>query len=396
MRDNSLNILLLASWYPSKEDPTAGSFVQEQAHMLREYGHKVAVIHPFMLGTFASSITKRSTVSYTQEDGIRVLRVGVAPPLPFFRAISYAYCFRRVRKAMNRFQLDQKEFAVIHSHAMFMGGVIGYMLSKKNNLPQVHTEHTSGLIFNPKQYTNKDLSLSRKAYAHCHKVLFVSQFAMKHTLSNIALESRGNVVVLPNIVDPSFFSFPIGPFSKATSFKFLVIGSLIPRKNHQLLLEAFRLVQKEFPSVGLSIAGNGPLELELRSLCVSLKLENVYWLPRLNRSEVKEQMAAHQVILSTSKIETFGLTIAEAQAMGKPVVVTDSGGVRDIVTQETGIVTECSPEAFAKGMIHMIQSLDSYDPETIRETAKSRFAAEVIMNQLNEIYRQLHDGNLYL
>ena len=396
MRDNSLNILLLASWYPSMEHPTAGSFVQEQAHMLRDYGHQVTVIHPFLLGTFASSITKRSTVSYTQEDGIRVLRVGVAPPLPFFRAISYAYCFRRVRKAMNRFQLDQKEFAVIHSHAMFMGGVIGYMLSKKNNLPQVHTEHTSGLIFNPKQYTNKDLSLSRKAYAHCHKVLFVSQFAMKHTLSNIALESRGNVVVLPNIVDPSFFSFPIGPFSKATSFKFLVIGSLIPRKNHQLLLEAFRLVQKEFPSVGLSIAGNGPLELELRSLCVSLKLENVYWLPRLNRSEVKEQMAAHQVILSTSKIETFGLTIAEAQAMGKPVVVTDSGGVRDIVTQETGIVTECSPEAFAKGMIHMIQSLDSYDPETIRETAKSRFAAEVIMNQLNEIYRQLHDGNLYL
>ena len=386
MRDNSLNILLLASWYPSKEDPTAGSFVQEQAHMLRDYRHQVTVIHPFLLGTFASSITKRSTVSYTQEDGIRVLRVGVAPPLPFFRAISYAYCFRRVRKAMNRFQLDQKEFAVIHSHAMFMGGVIGYMLSKKNNLPQVHTEHTSGLIFNPKQYTNKDLSLSRKAYAHCHKVLFVSQFAMKHTLSNIALESKENVVVLPNIVDPSFFSFPIGPFSKATSFKFLVIGSLIPRKNHQLLLEAFRLVQKEFPSVGLSIAGNGPLEQELRGLCESLKLENIYWLPRLNRSEVKEQMAAHQVILSTSKIETFGLTIAEAQAMGKPVVVTDSGGVRDIVTQETGIVTEGSSEAFAKGMLQLIQSYVTYDPETIRQSAKRRFSSEVIMEQLHEIY----------
>lgn len=396
MRDNSLNILLIVSWYPSIEDPTAGSFVQEQAHMLRDYGHQVTVIHPFMLGTFASSITKRSTVFYTQEDGIRVLRVGVAPPLPFFRAMSYAYCFRWVRKAMKTFHLDPKEFAVIHSHAMFMGGLIGHKLSKKYKLPHVHTEHTSGLIFNPKQYTRKDLSLSRKAYAHCHKVLFVSQFAMKHTLSNIALDSRGNVVVLPNIVDPSFFSFPIGPFSKATSFKFLMIGNFIPIKNHQLLLEAFRLVQKEFPSVGLSIAGNGPLELELRSLCVSLKLENVNWLPRLNRSEVKEQMAAHKVVLSTSKVETFGLTIAEAQAMGKPVVVTDSGGVRDIVTQETGIVTECNPEAFAKGMIHMIQSYDTYHSETIRQFAKRRFAAEVIMNQLNEIYRWLHDGNLYL
>ena len=396
MRDNSLNILLLASWYPSKEDPTEGSFVQEQAHMLRDYGHQVTVIHPFLLGTFASSITKRSTVSYTQEDGIRVLRVGVAPPLPFFRAISYAYCFRWVRKAMNTFQIDPKEFAVIHSHAMFMGGLIGHKLSKKYKFPLVHTEHTSGLIFNPKQYTKKDISFTRKAYSHCHKVLFVSHFALKHTLANIALESKDNLVVLPNIVNPSFFSSPILPLSKATSFRFLVIGNFIPIKNHQLLLEAFRLVQNELPTIGLSIAGNGPLEQELRGLSESLKLENVYWLPRLNRAEVKEQMATHQVILSTSNVETFGLTIAEAQAMGKPVVVTDSGGVRDIVTQETGKVTECSPEAFAKGMIHMIQSLDSYDPETIRQSAKSRFAAAVIMNQLNEIYRQLHDGILYL
>jgi len=316
--------------------------------------------------------------------------------LPFFRAISYAYCFRRVRKAMHTFHIDPKEFAVIHSHAMFMGGVIGHKLSKKYNLPHVHTEHTSGLIFNPKQYTKKDISITRKAYSHCHKVLFVSNFALKHTLSNIALKSKDTFVVLPNVVDSSFFSSPILHFSKATSLRFLVIGNFIPRKNHQLLLEAFGLVQKEFPTVGLSIAGNGPLENHLRALCESLNLENVHWLPILNRAEVKEQMSAHHVILSTSKVETFGLTIAEAQAMGKPVVVTDSGGVRDIVSQETGVVTELSSEAFAKGLMLLIQTFHTYDPETIRQSAKNRFAAEVIMNQLNEIYRQLHDGNLYL
>jgi glycosyltransferase involved in cell wall biosynthesis len=316
--------------------------------------------------------------------------------MPLLRGISYAYCFQRVRIAMKKFQLDPKDFSIIHSHAMFMGGVIGHKLSKKYKLPHVHTEHTSGLIFNPKQYTKKDIAITRKAYSHCHKVLFVSHFALKHTLANIALESKDNLVVLPNVVDSSFFSSPILPLSKATSFRFLVIGNFIPIKNHQLLLEAFRLVQKEFPTVGLSIAGIGPLELELRGLSESLKLENVNWLSRLNRTAVKEQMAAHQVILSTSKVETFGLTIAEAQAMGKPVVVTDSGGVRDIVSQETGIVTELSSEAFAEGLIHMIQSLDSYDSETIRQSAKNRFAAQVIMNQLNEIYRQLHDGNLYL
>ena len=388
MRDKRFNILLMASWYPSKEHPTAGSFVQEQAHMLRDFGYQVTVIHPFMLGTFANSINKRSTVSLTHEDDIRVVRVGVAPPVPFFRGVSYAYCFQRVREAMNRFQLDPKDFAVIHSHAMFMGGLIGYWLSKKYNLPQVHTEHTSGPIFNPKQYSKRDFSMTRKAYEHCHKVLFVSQFCLERTLQNLSLEVRDTFKVLPNVVDTAFFSSSILSRAKATSWKFLMIGNFIPIKNHRLLLEAFSLVQNQYPAVGLSIAGNGPLEQELRTLCVSLKLENVYWLPRLNRAEVKEQMASHHAILSTSTIETFGLTLAEAQAMGKPVVATDSGGVRDIVTQETGIVTEGSSESFAKGMLQLIQSYDTYDPETIQQSAIRRFSSEVIMEQLHEIYDQ--------
>jgi len=388
MRDKRFNILLMASWYPSKEHPTAGSFVQEQAHMLRDFGYQVTVIHPFMLGTFANSINKRSTVSLTHEDDIRVVRVGVAPPVPFFRGVSYAYCFQRVREAMNRFQLDPKDFAVIHSHAMFMGGLIGYWLSKKYNLPQVHTEHTSGPIFNPKQYSKRDFSMTRKAYEHCHKVLFVSQFCLERTLQNLSLEVRDTFKVLPNVVDTAFFSSSILSRAKATSWKFLMIGNFIPIKNHRLLLEAFSLVQNQYPAVGLSIAGNGPLEQELRTLCVSLKLENVYWLPRLNRAEVKEQMASHHAILSTSTIETFGLTLAEAQAMGKPVVATDSGGVRDIVTKETGIVTEGSSESFAKGILQLIQSYDTYDQETIRQSAKRRFSSEVIMEQLHEIYDQ--------
>jgi len=394
MNKHSLHILLIASWYPSKENPTAGSFVQEQAHMLRDFGHQVTVIHPFMLGTFANAITKRSYDSFSDEDGIRVLRVGVVPPMPFFRGISYAYCFRKVCNAMKKFQLDPKDFSIIHSHAMFMGGVIGHKLSKEYNLPQVHTEHTSGFIFRPDQYAKHDLSLTKEVFTNCQQVFFVSKFAKEETLRNLGLASLSSCLVLPNLVDASFFETSSNV--KPSPFSFLIIGDLIDVKNHQLLLEAWALMEKERSNLQLSIVGEGHLEESLKELAASLGLKNIVWLPRLNRAEVKEQMSVHQVILSASKVETFGLTIAEAQAMGKPVVVTDSGGVRDIVTQNTGIVTECSPEAFAKGLIHMIQSLDSFDPETIRLSAKNRFAAEVIMNQLNEIYRRLHVENLYL
>lgn len=230
--------------------------------------------------------------------------------------------------------------------------------------------------------------MTRKAYDHCHKVLFVSQFALERTLQNLSLEVRDAFKVLPNVVDTAFFSSSILSRAKATSWKFLMIGNFIPRKNHALLLEAFAFVQKQYPSVGLTIAGHGPLMVELQALSSSLQLKNITWLPGLSRIEVRKEIAAHHAIFSTSTIETFGLTVAEAQAMGKPVVVTDSGGVRDIVTQETGVVTEGSSESFAKGILQLIQSYDTYDQETIRQSAKRRFSSEVIMEQLHEIYDQ--------
>lgn len=387
MRDKSFNILLIASWYPSKDHPTTGSFVQEQAQMLRDFGHQVIVIHPFMHGTFLNSISKRPYISFTLEDGIQVLRVGVAPPMPFFRGISYAYCFYWVQKAMKKFHIDVKQFNVIHSHAMFMGGVIGYYLSNKHKVPQVHTEHTSGLIFNRKQYTKNDMRITKKTYMQCHKVLFVSGFALKHIIAYFDLKSMDTFVVLPNMVDDAFFLTPLHTHTKDDPFKFLVIGNFIPIKNHHLLLDAFKLAQKEIPTVALTIAGNGPLEKELRAICEFQKLKNVTWLPRLNRTEVKQQMAAHQAILSTSRLETFGLTIAEAQAMGKPVVVTDSGGVQDIVTVDTGIITESNSEAFSSGLLKLIQSYNSFDSEKIRHLTKSRFASKEIIHRLNEIYK---------
>jgi len=100
-------------------------------------------------------------------------------------------------------------------------------------------------------------------------------------------------------------------------------------------------------------------------------------------------MSTHEVILSSSIVETFGLSIAEAQALGIPAVVTNSGGVRDIITLETGIITEPSASAYAEGILQMIQSYHAYDSIRIRQLASQRFASEVIMNQLNSIYQQV-------
>ena len=387
MSVEKLNILIVASWYPSKDNPIAGSFVHEQALMLRDFGHQVTVIHPFMLGTFARSITKRSTVSDSQEDGIRLLRVGVAPPLPFFRAISYAYCFHRVRKAMLKVQLDLKEFAVIHSHAAFMGGYIAVRLSQKVGIPFIHTEHASGLLYSPNQYTSTDKRLLRRIYSSARNVLFVSRYSLRNTLNILELSDSSRFSVAPNVINTDFFKESINRGSKPTNF--LMVGDFIPVKNHELLLRSWITVQTKCAGIKLTLIGDGINKIDFAKQFPELNMDFLTIMPRLGRQELREIMTRHDVILSSSVVETFGLSIAEAQALGIPALVTNSGGVTDIITPETGMVTAPNAIAFAKGIMQIIDSYDTFDSMRIRQLAMDRFSPPVIMQQLNAIYSKV-------
>lgn len=387
MRDKSLNILLITSWYPSMEDPTSGIFVQEQAHMLRDFGHQVTVIHPFMLGTFANSITKQSYQTFSTEDGIPVLRVGVSPPVPIFRSLSYRYCCFRVKKALKNHQFSWRKFDMIHSHSVFMGGYIAQKLSDELQIPFVHTEHASGLFFNPSQYSSIDRRIMRSIYTNSINVLFVSRFALDNSLSCLNITDASNASVVPNLVDLSFDKLSIK--SSAKPINFLMVGDFIPVKNHALLLNAWSRVQSVYPEVKLTLVGNGLERIEFARQFPALNHEHISCIPRLDRKGLIELMMKQEVMLSTSEVETFGLSIAEGQALGIPAVVTNSGGILDVLTSETGIVTPSNVDAFAYGVLQMIERYDSFDASRIQQLAKDRFSAPVIMQQLNAIYAKV-------
>ena len=67
----------------------------------------------------------------------------------------------------------------------------------------------------------------------------------------------------------------------------------------------------------------------------------------------------------------------------------------DVVFQSEGFHVIHTPyfapnaNAFAKGMMQIIESYDTFDSMRIRQLAKDRFASKVIMNQLNSIYEQV-------
>lgn len=378
-------ILLVSSWYPSIKQPSYGIFVAEQAKMLKSKGHRVEVLQPYLTGRTKDFIKNGFQKSITEEwDGIPVHRIPVNVILPGIKSLYYGLLSRRcIRFANKRFGVTDPPH-IIHSHSAFCGGVIGLALTKHFKIPLVHTEHSSGFIFNPEQYNRIDRVFFKRIATQAKTFLFVSRFAGQETQARMSI-TIPSAQTVPNVVENSFFTPALvtNPIYDA-----LCIGNFLPVKNQLFLLVVWQQIVQVVPETQLTFAGMGFDSPLFTEKVKSLGLEkNIRILPRLTREGVKQAMATSKMVLSASRVETFGLTLAEALAMGIPVVATDSGGPRDIILSGDGfLVPPNNPEVFAQAVLKVLQG-EHDSPEHISQRCRSRFGEDVIYNRLMAIYQ---------
>ncbi|MGC9219277.1 MAG: glycosyltransferase, partial [Athalassotoga sp.] len=157
------------------------------------------------------------------------------------------------------------------------------------------------------------------------------------------------------------------------------------KKGFKLLINAISKLDQRF---SLTIVGDGPQKEELRSLVNELKLENkVSFTGSLDRISVLNKLTESDIFVSASKIETFGIAILEALAVGLPVVTYDNGGVRDFMTDSCGIiVNEYTTEAFVKAINDLVNNLDNYDPLKIKNYVINSFSSKTFSQRVDEIY----------
>ncbi|HEX7511097.1 MAG TPA: glycosyltransferase family 4 protein [Chitinivibrionales bacterium] len=127
--------------------------------------------------------------------------------------------------------------------------------------------------------------------------------------------------------------------------RFLYLGRVVPWKGVHHLIEAFALIQKNFPfgNATLSLIGDtmywsSDYREALRRQIGDGKLsESCFLLPHTDKPQAA--FVAHDVFCNASFNEPFGRSIAEAQAAGLPVIAFKGGGVAEIVEQgKTGML----------------------------------------------------------
>jgi len=117
------------------------------------------------------------------------------------------------------------------------------------------------------------------------------------------------------------------------------ISRLYKPRDFDTLLLAFQKVVAAYPDTYLLIVGDGPYRPQIQALISGLNLTSRVALSGFRR-DIPQVLAVSDIfVLSTALWEGLPLTVLEAMASGLPVVVSDVGGVREVVLhQETGIL----------------------------------------------------------
>ena len=247
----------------------------------------------------------------------------------------------RARKKMMRI-LKQIKPDVIHTHLHSYPYVMTYAI--KHHIPIIHTMH------------NMPIFESKKLGRIILKFLFKHKFAIPVGISNIISEQIKELYHVPsytiyNPVDVSKFDIKK---DKQKQFTFITIGRMSEQKNQQLLLKSFRILVNNYKNVKLIFVGDGVLKDDLLKLTNDLKL-NDYIEYVGNVDDVENYLKIADAFVLSSIYEGLPMTILEAMAASLPIISTNVGGVKDIVTNN-GILVKVDEKDLAKAMLSLIEN----------------------------------------
>lgn len=177
---------------------------------------------------------------------------------------------------------------------------------------------------------------------------------------------------------------------------FLFVGRLVYYKGVDVLLKAFAAMEDK--NTRLTIVGTGPLEQQLKTLALSLKIsERVVFSGKLSKPDLDQAFADCQIFVlpSIERSEAFGLVQLEAMANGKPVINTDlPGGVPFVsLHEETGLtVPPADYKALAKAMDILAGDAEKRERygDNGRKRVKDKFLESSMLKKIMETYNNLY------
>ena len=399
MPDRLRTLAVPTPWYPSANNPFAGSFVQSAVEAVRDQFEQVRILHaedwPTPADRIGSSVVRRLTQRLVGGADARVpilpIRVPegelLRVPVPVVPTRDYAQHARTheaaIRSVLPGGVIDAD---VVHGHVGTYGGWVAVRLARPGARVFV-TEHATFLeriLSQPPARRMYDEVLHR-----CTRHFCVSE-VLRDKLLGVFPHHEGKIVVVPNAV--AVERIPVRPDPVHSLKRWIYIGRLLPHKGVWRLLDAFATCAIDDPDLELTLLGGGPLAAQLSDRAAELGLADRVHLPGpVPHEQVVSQLHAHDLLLHLSDYETFGMTIVEAVASGMPVLVTRCGGPDETLAGLEGVAGRMvavgtSVADVVRAFRELESGIDRLDLPRARQVMVDRYSQRSVANLLATHY----------
>lgn len=379
-----LHICVLPSNYPNPYLPEKTPFYRDHARLPLLAGHRsgVAGLVPVSLRAVLRQ-GARALGGYRYDDAGVPTRLRLYVPPPRWPAMDRRRRNRLIRDLRRDYEAEQGMPQLLHAHGT-PAALDALRWHKDSGIPFVVTLHAAE-FYAPDARARLD-GIRSALTAAAARVAVSPGFAEHlNRLSGLPFE------VLPNPVDTEWFRDDRAsePAERACGFTFASVGALNAIKNHHLLIDAFARAFPEERNVRLRIAGEGPERERLRSYIEWRGLTSrVELAGQRSREGVRALLQGSDALVHASRVETFGVVLAEALACGRPVVATRTHGAESVIrSPELGELCGHNEAELAEGMRAVCRR--RYDPERLRDEANRRFGLAAVSRGLDALYQQV-------
>ena len=371
-----MKILMLTWEYPPRVVGGIARVVYDLSRTLLKDGHDVTVV------TY-----KEGDAPYFEDDkGVKVYRVDnyMIHPNNFIDWIMQLN-FNLIAKASELIS-QEGAFDVIHAHDWLVA-YAAKTLKNSYNIPIVSTIHAteagrnSGIHDETQRYIND----TEWMLTYESSEVIVNSNYMKNELQRLFGLPFEKINVVPNGVNLNLFAGIERDYNFRRKYALdnekiiLFMGRLVYEKGIQHLIAAMPKILQGYHDAKLVIAGKGGMLDELRAQVDALGIsQKVCFAGYLNGKEVQKMYKAADISVFPSTYEPFGIVALEAMLSENPVVVSDIGGLNEIVQhRENGMKTYCgNPNSIADSILELL-----YDHKLCADITKK--AKNKVRNEYN-------------
>ncbi|MBC8480154.1 MAG: glycosyltransferase [Actinobacteria bacterium] len=288
--------------------------------------------------------------------------------------------------------IEEHEIDVVHAH-YWLSGLVAKEIQQKYKIPFIFTSHSLGVFV--QENGLERIRAEKEIFNSADKITASSKFEKDNLLNRYGVDKLKIHITTPGL-DKKIFKAYRGVKRNNT---ILSVGRIQQQKGQLQTLDLFKSLQYRIKGLELIFVG-GPSGVDgdaylnkMKNRIEELKIEEeVQFLGSLSQKKLVKLMKKSKLLIHSAESETFGLVAIEAHRLGVPVLSTNQGSFKEIISNnENGLVAKSFDDVQVYDFIIKLFEDDEYRSQVINNAVKNSlvFNWEITAENLRKAYKNI-------